>query len=78
MTYVYILKSECGGHFYTGMTNDLVARLARHNAGQVTHTAKFRPWRIQTYLVFDDPDRASAFEKYLKSGSGRAFAARHL
>tara|TARA_R110002051_G_scaffold308629_1_gene380551 strand:- start:6356 stop:6592 length:237 start_codon:yes stop_codon:yes gene_type:complete len=78
MTYVYILRSECGQHFYTGMTTDLVARLARHNAGQVRHTAKFRPWRVQTYLAFDDPARAVAFERYLKSGSGRAFAHRHL
>ena len=78
MTYIYILKSESGTHFYTGMTSDLSARLARHNAGQVTYTAKFRPWRVQTYLVFDDPGRAVAFEKYLKSGSGRAFASRHL
>jgi putative endonuclease len=78
MTYVYILSSECGHHFYTGMTTDLEARLERHNTGQVRHTAKFRPWRVQTYLVFSDPDRALAFEKYLKSGSGRAFAARRL
>tara|TARA_R110002095_G_scaffold155137_1_gene134738 strand:- start:1 stop:237 length:237 start_codon:yes stop_codon:yes gene_type:complete len=78
MTYVYILKSECGRHFYTGMTSDLVARLARHNAGQVRHTAKFRPWRVQTYLVFDDSERALAFERYLKSGSGRAFARQRL
>ncbi|SDM90578.1 GIY-YIG catalytic domain-containing protein [Maricaulis salignorans] len=78
MTYVYILRSECGQHFYTGMTTDLEARLERHNAGQVRHTAKFRPWRIQTHIGFDDSARALAFERYLKTGSGRAFARRHL
>lgn len=78
MTFVYILRSECGHHFYTGMTTDLAERLGRHSAGMVKHTAKFRPWRIQAYLVFDDFARAVAFEKYLKSGSGRAFAGRRL
>jgi predicted GIY-YIG superfamily endonuclease len=75
MKYVYILQSlvdaEC---FYTGITDDLRARLSKHNAGEVTHTSKHRPWRIKTYLGFTDEQRAFAFEKYLKSGSGRAFA----
>jgi len=78
MRYVYILESAADRHFYVGMTDDLRARLARHNAGAVPHTAKFRPWKIKTYLAFSDPTKASAFEKYLKSGSGHAFAKRHL
>jgi len=77
--YVYILQSlhepEC---FYTGITDDLRARLSKHNSGAVTHTAKHRPWRIKTYVAFTDGDRALAFEKYLKSGSGRAFARARL
>lgn len=48
MKYVYILETLVGEHFYTGITDDLAARLGRHNAGAVTHTAKFRPWRIKT------------------------------
>jgi len=48
--------------------------LAKNNSGAVTHTSKFRPWRIKTYIAFADEARAIAFEKYLKSGSGRAFA----
>ncbi len=78
MTYVYILESVDGGHFYVGLTNDLKARLRDHNAGHVAHTSKFGPWRVKTYLAFDDYSRASAFEKYLKSGSGRAFALKRL
>lgn len=74
MKYVYILQSLTGDHFYTGLTDDLDARLSKHNSGAVTHTSKFRPWRIQTYVAFTEEDRATAFEKYLKSGSGRAFA----
>ena len=74
MKYVYILESRDGEHFYTGITDDLPARLVKHNSGMVTHTSKFRPWRIKTYVAFSDEARAVAFEKYLKSGSGRAFA----
>ena len=74
MKYVYILQSLGGEHFYTGVTDDLDARLSKHNSGAVTHTSKFRPWRIKSYVAFSEEERAIAFEKYLKSGSGRAFA----
>jgi len=77
--YVYILQSLADAkHFYTGVTDDLKARLSKHNAGGVTHTAKHRPWRIKSYVAFADDSRALAFEKYLKSGSGRAFAKARL
>jgi putative endonuclease len=78
MKYVYILESLAGVHFYTGIADDLKARLLQHNAGEVTHTSKFRPWRIKTYMAFSDEARAIVFEKYLKSGSGRAFAKARL
>ena len=75
MKYVYLLESEpYPDHFYTGVTEDLRDRLGRHNAGQVTHTAKFRPWRLKTYIGFTDEQKAVAFERYLKTASGRAFA----
>jgi predicted GIY-YIG superfamily endonuclease len=41
--YVYILQSLAGPHFYTGITDDLDARLSEHNSGAVSHTSKFRP-----------------------------------
>ena len=79
MKYVYILQSLLDAeHFYTGITDDVKARLSKHNSGAVTHTKKYRPWRIKCYVAFADEDRASAFEKYLKSGSGRAFAKARL
>jgi predicted GIY-YIG superfamily endonuclease len=79
MKYVYILESlGAEKHFYTGITDDLKTRLAQHNAGAATHTSKFRPWRIKSYVAFADEARAIAFEKYLKSGSGRAFAKARL
>jgi predicted GIY-YIG superfamily endonuclease len=78
MKYVYILKSIAGEHFYVGSTLDLKERLKRHNAGGVPHTSKFKPWTLKTYLGFSDETRAGAFERYLKSASGRAFAKKRL
>jgi len=76
--YVYILRSIEGGHFYAGLTDDLRKRLKAHNAGQVQHSTKFKPWMLKTYIGFDDEQRAVAFERYLKSPSGRAFAKKRL
>ena len=77
--YVYILQSEAvPDTFYVGFTDDLHARLRKHNAGEVPHTAKSRPWVIKAAVAFRDEARARAFERYLKSGSGRAFAKKHL
>ena len=79
LKYVYILQSKQGAeHFYTGITDDLDARLSKHNSGEVAHTSKYRPWQVKSYVAFTDDIRAFAFEKYLKSGSGRAFAKKHL
>ena len=78
-TYVYILANSAEPpHYYTGLTCDLSARLAEHNQGLSSHTKRHRPWRIDTALAFSSHDKAAAFEKYLKSGSGRAFAKRHF
>lgn len=77
--YVYMLQSiDSPGHWYVGLTEDLAARLNAHNAGKVPHTSKFAPWRIETAVAFRDEPKAVAFEKYLKSQSGRAFAKKHF
>jgi len=79
MTYVYILRSVLNPErYYIGITEDLRARLQRHNAGSVAHTSKYVPWTVKTYIAFRDKERAFAFEKYLKSPSGRAFAKKRL
>jgi len=75
VTYVYLLESlGTPTARYVGMTADLKRRLAEHNAGKSTHTAKFTPWRIVTYVAFSNEAKAAEFERYLKSGSGHAFA----
>jgi predicted GIY-YIG superfamily endonuclease len=77
--YVYILKSDVAPErHYIGMTSDLTQRLTAHNSGKVSHTSKFKPWTIETAVAFRDETKATAFERYLKSGSGREFARRHF
>ena len=79
MYYAYVLRSLSDPvQRYIGSTQDLRARLAKHNKGDVPHTSKYRPWKVETYIAFETMEKAAAFECYLKSGSGHAFAARHF
>jgi putative endonuclease len=77
--FVYVLTSVVyPGRYYTGLTSDVQARLAAHNSGSSTHTANGRPWKLVTTIELSDSARAEVFERYLKSGSGRAFARRYF
>jgi putative endonuclease len=77
--YVYILTSEVDpSRHYTGFTEDLDKRLKAHNARQVPHTAKYKPWYFETIVAFRSREKAIEFEKYLKSHSGRSFSSKHL
>ena len=79
MHYVYLLRSESvPEQRYIGLTDDLQARLTSYNSGANPHTAKYRPWRLVTYVALDSREKAAAIERYLKHGSGHAFANRHL
>ncbi|HUS47714.1 MAG TPA: GIY-YIG nuclease family protein [Phycisphaerae bacterium] len=77
--YVYMLRSQADSdRYYVGLAKDLHERLRRHNARQVLHTAKHVPWQIETAVAFRSKTKAVAFEKYLKTHSGRAFAKKHF
>jgi predicted GIY-YIG superfamily endonuclease len=79
MWYVYVIRSVAfPEQEYTGLTADLKTRLADHNAGRSSHTAKFAPWTLIWYCAFPDKFGALEFERYLKSHSGRAFAKKRL
>ena len=79
MNYVYLLQSiEHPDQGYVGLTDDLRHRLKVHNSGGSPHTAKYKPWRLITYVAFSDKHKAVLFERYLKSHSGRAFAKKRL
>ena len=77
--YVYLIESlSPDEERYVGMTTDLKQRLREHNQGKSSHTTKFSPWKLTTYIAFTDRGKAGAFERYLKSGSGHAFARKRL
>jgi predicted GIY-YIG superfamily endonuclease len=79
MQHVYVLQSlKESDRYYTGCTNDVAARLRRHNSGKLDyqshHTAMYGPWKLIVQVSFEDRTKAFAFERYLQSGSGRASA----
>jgi predicted GIY-YIG superfamily endonuclease len=77
--FVYILNSTSDpSRYHTGLTSDVRARLIEHNAGCCRHTSRWTPWRAIVVVAFASAERAVDFERYLKSGSGCAFARRHL
>ncbi len=76
MHYVYSLK--CRDGYYVGCTDDLQERLSRHQNGCVPATKNRPPVGLDFYVAIKEKYKAFAFEKYLKSGSGRAFVIKHL
>ena len=79
MHYAYMIRSQVHPEeTYIGLTSDLKLRMAKHNEGGSPHTAKYKPWSLVNYLAFSSRQQAANFEAYLKSGSGRAFAAKRL
>ena len=77
MYYVYLLRCSDGSP-YTGCTENIDERLQRHNSGYVPATKERRPVELMSYFAIANKYKAFEFEKYLKSGSGRAFIKRHL
>jgi putative endonuclease len=76
---VYVLRSiPAPERYYVGLTSDVESRLMTHNSGGSQHTALIRPWELVASIEFANENSAIAFEKYLKTGSGRAFAKRHF
>jgi predicted GIY-YIG superfamily endonuclease len=77
--FVYILRSENDpSRHYVGRTSDVENRVEWHNTGPTGHTVQHRPWAVIVVVEFRDESVAARFEKYLKSGSGWAFAKRHF
>jgi len=76
MYYVYILLCS-DNRTYIGCTDDLKDRLKRHNKGNISATKLRLPVKLLSYFAFSNKYIAFNFEKYLKSGSGRAFLKKH-
>ena len=77
--FVYLIQSDNDPtKWYVGNTDDVARRLTEHNSGRSPFTSRYTPWQLRSTMEFADSYRAIAFEKYLKSGSGRAFSRRHF
>lgn len=77
MYYVYLL--HCADQkTYVGCTSDLKVRIEQHKLGRVEATRSRLPVTLVYYSAFTDKYKSYQFEKYLKSGSGRAFMKKHL
>ena len=77
MWYVYILKC-IDKRTYIGCTSNLKDRLNRHTKGQIPATENRLPVELINYFAFKNKFKAFAFEKYLKTASGRAFLNKRL
>lgn len=79
MYHVYLIKS-CfySDKMYVGYTANLKERMAKHNSGGSIYTAQYKPWELITCVSFESLEKAKAFEKYLKTSSGKAFALKRL
>jgi putative endonuclease len=73
MWYVYVLRSSIDNNLYVGSTNDIKRRLDEHNSGKVDSTKARLPLSLEAYFAVHDQSGAIALEKYLKTGSGKAF-----
>ena len=77
--FVYVLQSVNNpDRHYVGLTSNVEQRVTSHNTGASVHTAAQRPWEVIVALEFMTEEHAVRFERYLKSGSGRAFAKKHF
>jgi len=74
---VYILTCN-DGSVYVGCSSDIQKRFNRHQKGGVVSTKYRRPVELICTINFKNKYLAFAFEKYLKSGSGRAFLHKRL
>jgi predicted GIY-YIG superfamily endonuclease len=77
MYYVYLIRLK-DKSYYTGSTDDIKKRFAKHNKGDVLATKGKRPIKLVFYCGFPAKKQALRFERYIKSGSGQAFRNKRL
>jgi putative endonuclease len=78
MFYVYLLKSEKNGKWYTGSTGDLRKRFKQHNNNRSTYTKNKGPWKLIYYEACINEKDARMREKYLGSGMGMRYLKNRL
>jgi predicted GIY-YIG superfamily endonuclease len=78
MYYVYILQSQKDKSYYTGTTENLKQRVKEHNWHLAKYSKSKAPFELAWFCAFKDKKKALDFERYLKQGSGFAFARKRL
>ena len=71
MFFVYVLRSQSTGQFYTGQTANISERIQKHEAGHSRSTKGKGPWELvhqEECLTRADAMRR---ERELKTGKGR-------
>ncbi|MEX2410744.1 MAG: GIY-YIG nuclease family protein [Candidatus Paceibacterota bacterium] len=76
--YVYILKSQKDGKFYTGYTKNLKLRFEQHNNREVSSTKDRRPLLLIYFEGCLNQQDATHREKYLKTHHGKMFLGNRL
>ena len=76
--YVYLLRSQQDGEWYTGFSKDVILRLDDHNSGKVISTKDRRPFDLIYFEACINLKDAIAREKYLKSGMGKKYLKNRL
>ena len=68
--YVYMMTNPHNTVVYTGVTSDLLKRIAQHKEKLVKgFTKRYNINKLVYYEVFDDPNNAILREKQIKAGS---------
>ncbi len=68
--YLYIITNKENGTIYTGVTNDLVRRIAEHKEKKISgFTKRHRLDKLVYYEIYQDVKEAIKREKQLKAGS---------
>jgi len=79
MFYVYLIKSIHNPEkTYIGFTTNITERFKAHNEGASVYTSDYRPWKLVSFIGFEKEQKARSFERYIKMGSGHAFAKKRL
>lgn len=77
--YVYILRSQKDGKWYSGCTSNLRKRLEQHNSEKLVSWTKGRgPFELIYYEAYRNQKDAWAREKQIKSGNGKRFMRERL
>lgn len=72
MYFVYFLRSESKpDKTYIGYTKCLVNRISQHNAGLNIYTRRYKPWKVESFILAETKQVAKTAEAYFKNSSGK-------